>query len=457
MPTPDINQFPKEFVWGAATSSYQIEGGVEEGGRGPSIWDTFCRQEGKVVKGEHGDIACDHYNRWPEDLDILQELGFKAYRFSVAWPRILPTGLEKKPLQAGIDFYSRLVDGMLERGLEPWCTLYHWDLPQALHELGGWPNRETGDQFVRYADIMSQALGDRVKHWITHNEPWVISVLGYLNGEHAPGHKSWKECLATGHHLLVSHAQAVPVIRANAKDCKVGITLNLCPAVPASPSAADQAACRQFDGEFNRWFLDPLYGRGYPKDVLETHVKKERIESINPEWILDGDMELIPVETDFLGINYYSRGIIRSDEIPEEENEPRTIPEPPKESQTDMGWEVCPAALNGLLHHLHEVYAPPSIIITENGAAYPTGPNEEGVIQDDKRIEYFTGHLHACQEAVEAGVPLTGYFAWSLLDNFEWAWGYDKRFGIVYVDYETLERTPKQSARWFQTLLASKT
>ena len=236
------------------------------------------------------------------------------------------------------------------------------------------------------------------------------------------------------------------MIEPTQKDCKVGITLNLCPAVPASPSQADQEACRQFDGEFNRWFLDPLCGRGYPKDVNRDPYQKGTHRLDESEWILGGDMELIPVETDFLGINYYSRGIIRSDEIPEEENEPRTIPEPSKDIQTDMGWEVCPDALNGLLHHLHDEYAPPSIIITENGAAYPTGPDEEGCIQDDKRIEYFVGHVHACQKAVEDGVPLTGYFAWSLLDNFEWACGYDKRFGIVYVDYETLERTQSKSA-----------
>ena len=450
MKNPDFKSFPKHFVWGAATSSYQIEGAHDVGGRGESIWDRFCRIPGKVVNAENGDIACDHYNRWPADLDLIAELGFKAYRFSVAWPRILPTGLEDKPLQEGLDFYDRLVDGMLERGLTPWCTLYHWDLPYRLHELGGWPSRATGDQFVRYADIMSRHLGDRVTHWITHNEPWVISVLGYLNGEHAPGHESWEECLAAAHHILVSHGQAVPVIRGNSKDAKVGITLNLCPAVPASNSEADRAACRQFDGEFNRWFLDPVFGRGYPQDVLDYHVKHGRLPSEQPPWVLPGDDKLMGVDTDFLGINYYSRGIIRSEAIPESENEPRLIPEPTPEQCTDMGWEVCPDALRDLLIHLHEEYAPKQIVITENGAAYPVGPDAHGVVQDDLRIAYFDGHINGCKEAIDQGVPLSGYFAWSLLDNFEWAFGYAKRFGIIYVDYESQQRTPKESARWFQ-------
>ncbi len=456
MASPDIKQFPADFTWGTATSSYQIEGAVNEAGRGASIWDEFCRQPGKVVNAENGDIACDHYHRWPEDLDLLKALGFDAYRFSIAWPRILPTGLEEKPLQAGIDFYDRLVDGMLERGLQPWCTLYHWDLPLHLQELGGWPNRQTGEQFVRYADIMSRALGDRIKHWITHNEPWVISVLGHLHGEHAPGHEDWQETLRTAHHLLISHGQAVPVIRNNSNDCEVGITVNLCPAIAASESEADQQACRQFDGEYNRWFLDPLFGRGYPEDVLQTHLQKGRIKSRELEWILDGDMDLITAETDFLGINYYTREIVRSSEIAEADNLPRTVPAPGAEQVTDMGWEISPDSLNQLLHRLHDDYGAKRIVITENGAAYPTGLDENGNIDDIERIRYYQSHLMACQQAIESGVPLSGYFAWSLLDNFEWAFGYAKRFGLVHVDYQTLERTPKQSAKWFRDLLASR-
>jgi len=433
--------FPKHFTWGAATSSYQIEGAVDRDGRGPSIWDTFCATPGKVYKGHTGARACEHYDRWEEDLDILQEMGMKAYRFSIAWPRVLPTGFEKQGLQAGLDFYSKLVDGLLERGITPWATLYHWDLPQPLDDAGSWPWRGICPHFVDFADVMSRSLGDRVKHWITHNEPWVVSMLGYKTGEHAPGVQDMDQALAAAHHILLSHGMAVPVIRANAKNAKVGITLNLCPAYPASKSEIDTVAADRFDGHFNRWFLDPLYGRGYPQDMIEHYEKTgHKIPDIH-----DGDFEHMAVETDFLGINFYSRGIIRGEE---KGNDPQTLHGTGVE--TDMEWEVYGPSLRRLLNDVHRDYPTQEIIITENGAAYATGPDEEGRVKDTRRRAYFEQHIEACESAIGDGVPLSGYFAWSLLDNFEWAYGYAKRFGLVHVDYETQARTIKDSAFWYR-------
>lgn len=439
--------FPKHFTWGAATSSYQIEGAVDRDGRGPSIWDTFCATPDKVYKGHDGARACEHYDRWEEDLDILQELGMKAYRFSIAWPRILPTGFEKEGLQAGLDFYSRLVDGLLERGITPWATLYHWDLPQALDDAGSWPWRGICPHFVDFADVMSRSLGDRVENWITHNEPWVVSMLGYRNGEHAPGVKDMDKALAAAHHILLSHGMAVPVIRDNVKNAKVGITLNLCPAYPASKSEMDRVAAERFDGHFNRWFLDPLYGRGYPRDMIE-HYEKEGYALPN---IQEGDFEHMAVETDFLGINFYSRGIIRGEEA---DNDPQTLHG--TGIKTDMDWEVYGPSLRRLLKDVHRDYPTKEIIITENGAAYATGPDEEGRVKDTRRRAYFEQHLEACESAIDDGVPLTGYFAWSLLDNFEWAFGYAKRFGLVHVDFETQKRTIKDSAFWYRDFVAER-
>lgn len=436
--------FPKNFVWGAATSSYQIEGAVHEGGRGPSIWDTFCATPGKVFQGHNGAVACDHYNRLEQDLDMMAELGLKAYRFSLAWPRILPTGLEKEPNAAGLDFYDRLVDGLLERGITPWATLYHWDLPQPLHDAGGWPWRGICEHFVRFADVSSRRLGDRVGHWITHNEPWVVSMLGYKTGEHAPGIQDMDQALAAAHHVLLSHGMAVPVIRANAPGAKVGITLNLCPSWPASNSAADQRAAREFDGHFNRWFLDPCYGRGYPRDMEQHYLEQgHKLPPVQP-----GDVQIMGVKTDFLGINYYSRGIIRG---PEEGNLPQTVHSTGVE--TDMGWEVHAPSLERLLVRLAADYPVGELYITENGAAYPEEPGEDGKVHDARRQDYLQQHIAACENAIGRGAPLAGYFAWSLMDNFEWAFGYEKRFGLVHVDYETLERTPKESALWYRGVI----
>ncbi|WP_426755055.1 GH1 family beta-glucosidase [Myxococcus sp. Y35] len=445
-----MRQFPNDFLWGVATSAYQIEGATSADGRGESIWDRFAATPGKISDGSDGKVACDHYHRWREDVELMRWLGVKSYRFSMAWPRVLPTG-RGKVNAAGLDFYSRLVDGLLEAGIEPFVTLYHWDLPQALQDQGGWPSRDTASAFVEYADAASRKLGDRVKRWITHNEPWCISVLGYGNGEHAPGHKNWSEVLATAHHLLVSHGQAVPVIRANVKNAQVGITLNLSPAWPASPSAEDEEACRRHDGSFNRWFLDPLYGRGYPKDVVEDYIQDGHLASPTLDFVREGDMATIAVPTDFLGINYYSRAIMRSDRIPESQNAPRTVhPEP---ERTDMDWEVYAPALTRLLQHLHTHYQPGPLYITENGCAYATGPGADGKVHDDKRVAYLRSHLEASLEAIRQGVPLAGYFAWSLLDNFEWAFGYQKRFGMVYVDYDTQRRIPKDSAHLYKALV----
>ena len=450
------DRFPKNFLWGAATSSFQIEGATKAGGRGESIWDVFCREEGRVLNGDHGDIACGHYERWEDDLDLMASLGLKAYRFSIAWPRIFPDGTGTEPNQEGLAFYSRLIDGLLKRGIEPWVTLYHWDLPQALQEKGGWLNRDTMDAFVAYADCVSKAFGGRVKHWITHNEPWVIAHLGHVTGEHAPGEKKkWLNSFICSHHLLVSHGRAVPLIRQNSPGCQVGMTVNLCPAIPASESEADADATRHFDGFFNRWYLDPLFGRGYPADIVADYVEQGRLPDNTLAFVEAGDLEEAAVETDFLGINYYSGAIIRSNSIPEEENAPRIHHESPESERTAMGWPIQPELLEALLLRLHADYSPKALIITENGASYPTTPDEDGQIRDVERQAYFRSHIAACQSAIQKGSPLVGYFAWSLLDNFEWAFGYSQRFGLVFVDYETLERTPKDSAHLYSQIIAN--
>ena len=444
--------FPEGFVWGAATSSYQIEGAAWEDGRGECIWDRFARTPGKVKDGLNGDVACDHYHRYRDDVALMKELGLQAYRFSIAWPRIFPTGRDAQPLEAGLGFYDRLTDALLEAGITPWVTLYHWDLPQALEDRGGWVNREVVDDFVRFADVVSRRLGDRVGHWITHNEPWCAARLGYETGIHAPGRTSVPDALAAAHHILLSHGRAVPVIRANSPGAQVGITLNLVPSVPASPSEADRKADQRFDAWFNRWFMDPLRGEGYPDDLLEEYVRDGHVSGSTPDFVQPGDFDEISVVCDFLGINYYSRGVIRA-EIPEEDNAPRVIPEASPESKTDIGWEVYPQGLYDLLIRLRDDFGGLPIHITENGAAYHTGP-VDGVVRDDKRLAYLDGHLRACHRAIEDGVPLAGYFAWSLMDNFEWQEGYTQRFGIVWVDYETQERTPKDSARWYAEVIA---
>ncbi len=438
-----IFQFPQDFVWGAATASYQIEGAWNQDGKGESIWDRFSHTPGKIQNGDTGDIACDHYHHWQEDLNAIKKLGLQAYRFSVAWPRVLPggRGLANEP---GLDFYSRLVDGLLKLEIEPYITLYHWDLPQKLQDEGGWVSRTTADAFVEYADLVSRALGDRVKNWITLNEPWVSAFLGYYIGHHAPGHTDLHEALAASHHLLLAHGQAVPILRQNCPNAKVGITLNLTPQVPASPSVADRIATTSADGYINRFFLDPLVGRGYPQDMInETEDKMTFIQ--------DGDLSIISTPIDFLGVNYYTRGIVRSEKISEAENAPRTTIR--GNEITEMDWEVYPEGLYKTLGRLYFDYDFPAIYITENGAAFPDQVGAEGEVHDPARLSYIQRHLQQTQRAIEAGVPVKGYFAWSLMDNFEWGFGYSKRFGLIHVDYQTQKRTFKSSAQWYEQVI----
>ncbi|SMB80292.1 GH1 family beta-glucosidase [Deinococcus hopiensis] len=426
--------FPDHFIFGVATSSYQIEGAAHEGGRGPSIWDTFCREPGRILDGSNGDVACDHYHRWPADLDLIRGLGAQAYRFSIAWPRIQPDG--KGAINpAGLDFYERLVDGMLERGLQPYATLYHWDLPQTLQDVGGWANRDTAYRFAEYARVVAERLGERVKSYATLNEPWCSSLLSYEIGEHAPGLRDRRLALAAAHHLMLGHGEAIAAMRDVVPSTGLGIVLNLQPAYPASDRPEDVAAARFADGYFNRWFLDPIFRAEYPADMWEAYGE-------NVPEVQDGDLARIAQPIDFLGVNYYSRSV----------NGASGNVKPAESSYTHMGWEVYPQGLTDLLVRLKDDYTLPPIYITENGAAYPDRLSGQEV-HDPERVRYFQQHLGAVAEAVRQGVSVDGYFAWSLMDNFEWAHGYDKRFGLVYVDYATQQRTLKDSARWYQGLL----
>jgi beta-glucosidase len=430
-------RFPNGFLWGAATAAYQIEGAATEDGRGESIWDRFSHTPGKVLGGDTGDVACDHYHRWREDIAMMRELGLRAYRLSISWPRILPAGVGAVN-PAGLDFYDRLIDGLLEAGIQPYVTLYHWDLPQALQDQGGWANRDTVAAFANYADVVVRRLGDRVKNWITHNEPWCVAFLGHWLGDHAPGLRNGP-ALAVAHHVLLSHGEAVPVLRAGSPGAQVGITLNFSPAYPASESAEDQAAAQRHDGFFNRWFLDPIYGRGYPADMVELY--GPLMPAIQP-----GDLERMAAPTDFLGVNFYNRAVIRADP-----NTPvlRIAQVRPEGEYTDMDWEVYADALRALLVRLQTDYAPGRMYITENGAAYLDALAPDGRTHDEARINYLAGHLAAAHAAIGEGAALAGYFYWSLMDNFEWAWGYSKRFGIVYVDYATQRRILKDSAMFY--------
>jgi beta-glucosidase len=446
-------QFPPGFVWGTATAAYQIEGAVREDGRGESIWDRFTHTPGTIQDASTGDVACDHYHRWREDIALMKEHGLQAYRFSIAWPRILPEG-RGQPNQAGLDFYSRLVDGLLEAGIVPFATLYHWDLPQALQDQGGWPARATAEAFVEYADVVSRALGDRVKHWITHNEPWCVSFLSHQIGEHAPGWRDWPAALAASHHVLLSHGWAVPVLRRNSPGAEVGITLNFTPAEPASQSAEDLLACRQFDGYFNRWFADPIYRGAYPEDMVAAYSAAGHLPAAGPSYIQGGDLQAIAAPIDFLGVNYYTRGVISAGAL-EHANEPLVAPGEPVLERTEMGWEVYPEGLYNLLTRLHADYQPAKLYITENGASYSDGPGDDGRVHDERRQRYLRDHFVASKRAIDAGVPLAGFFVWSLLDNFEWAKGYKQRFGIVWVDYTTQQRVPKDSALWYREVIGA--
>lgn len=446
--------FPKNFVWGTATSSYQIEGAWDEGGKGESIWDRYSHTPGRIIDGSTGDVACDHYHRWPEDIDLMKELGLKAYRFSISWPRVLPEG-RGRVNQEGLDFYSRLVDGLLEAGIMPFATLYHWDLPQSLQDAGGWPERSTAEAFADYAGVVSTRLGDRIKRWITHNEPWCASFLSYELGEHAPGLRDRAAAVRASHHLLLSHGWAVPIIRANSHDSEVGITLNFETKLPASPSAADTRKALTEDGLLNRWFLSPLYGRRYPGDIVDYF---EPLFPKGMDFIHPGDFEAIAAPTDFLGVNYYTRAIVRDETA--EDNLPQTVfPDLPKSDmhtglENPVYWEIYPEGLYHLLNRLHFEYGPAKIYITENGNSFSTGPDGHGHVPDIQRLNFLHDHLIAASRAMNNGVPLEGYFVWSFMDNFEWAKGYQQRFGIVWVDFETQQRLLKDSARWYKQVIA---
>jgi len=444
--------FPDNFIWGAATASYQIEGAWDKHGKGESTWDRFTHTPGKIRNNDTGDVADDHYRLWKKDIGLMKKLGLQSYRFSISWPRILPAG-RGKVNQKGLDFYSKLVDGLLEADIKPFATLFHWDLPQKLEDEGGWTVRSTADAFVEFTDVISRILGDRVTNWITHNEPAVVAWLGYEMGVHAPGTKDSTCALAlrAAHHLLLSHGQAVPVIRKNSPNAEVGITLNIGWKVAASNSVADLESARFDDGKWFRWFADPVYGRGYPADMTESFAKLGALPN-GMDFVQAGDMNVIATPTDFIGINYYSRNLHRSGAA---NNAPQIDFPKPKtpENWTEMDWENYPEGLTGVLARIYFNYNPRKLYITENGASYSTPPDEKGNVPDELRTNYLRTHFAAAHRAIQAGVPLAGYFVWSLMDNFEWSFGFSQRFGIVWVDYETQKRTLKDSAKWYKGVI----
>jgi beta-glucosidase len=461
--------FPQGFVWGVATSAYQIEGAVSDGGRLPSIWDTFSHTHGRVVDATTGDVATDHYNRYGEDVALMAAMGVPAYRFSVAWPRVFPTG--SGPVnQDGLDFYSRLVDTLLDQGITPYATLYHWDLPQALEDAGGWPNRDTASHFADYARTVAERLGDRVEMITTLNEPWCSAFLGYANGVHAPGRASSADALASVHHLLLAHGLGVSAIRSVLETSRpVSITLNPAMVRAASESEADLDAMRHVDGISNRIFLDPVLRGEYPTDVLDDlrHLT---------DWafIRDGDLELISAPIDVLGVNYYSPALVTAadpsaqGQPTEWVNDPQSASRPSPWPGTDlalavpqtgpytaMNWRIEPGSFTELLIRLRRDYPGVPFMITENGAAFDDPVASDGEVHDQDRIDYLNGHLSALHNAMAAGVDIRGYFLWTLFDNFEWAWGLSKRFGIIHVDFATQRRQPKDSARWYSRVIAA--
>lgn len=432
--------FPADFIWGVATSAYQIEGAARADGKGESIWDVFCRQPGVIADGSHGDIACEHYQRLEADLDLIASLGVNTYRFSVSWPRVRPLGSGAWN-EAGLAFYARMIAGLRARGIAPALTLNHWDLPQALQEEGGWANRATTDRFVEYALGIALRFGDQVESITTHNEPWVISVLGHEMGIFAPGIQNRRVAAQVSHHLLLSHGKALVALRAAGCPAKLGIVLNLAPVYPATQDAADVAKARLEDGRLVRWYTDALLRGAYPADVL-------RDLGADAPLVQPGDMELIHTPMDYLGVNYYSRSMVSAQAPWDVHSGGCTI--------TDMQWEVYPAGLEDLLLRLHRDYTLPPIIITENGAAF-ADRLEAGAVHDRERIAYLQSHIAAVGRAMAKGAPVVGYMVWSLMDNFEWASGYAKRFGIVYVDYATQQRIRKDSALWYQAFLGPRT
>jgi beta-glucosidase len=433
--------FPREFVWGAATAAYQIEGATKVDGRGESIWDRFCSVPGNVANGDTGDRACEHYFRWREDLELMSSLGLQGYRFSISWPRVQPEG--RGPANAkGLDFYRRLVEGLLEREIRPLATLYHWDLPQRLQDDGGWASREVSQRFADYAQLVFDGLGDLVQDWVTHNEPWVTAFLGYGYGTKAPGIRDWRAALAAAHHVLLSHGRAVGAFRGAGRPGRIGITLDL------THVYGEAEAVRRLDGHRNRWFLDPVLRGGYPADVVDLYERR-----VGPlDFIHDGDFEEIAVPVDFLGVNFYQPAVVRL----RDDDGPLGVMEIPGEGQkTAMGWRVAPAALTELLVRLRCDYRAVPLVITENGASFDDPPLDgNDVLEDPRRVEYLRDHIAAVEEALSEGVDVRGYYVWSLFDNFEWEHGYASRFGIVGVDFESQRRTPKRSALWYRDLIA---
>jgi beta-glucosidase len=449
-------RFAPGFAWGVATASYQIEGAVHEGGRGPSIWDSFSHTPGATEAGDTGDVACDHYHRYQQDVELIASLGVPWYRFSLAWPRLQPDG--SGPLnQAGVDFYARLIDSLQRRGIEPWITLYHWDLPQALQDAGGWPARDTAERFASYAAAVHARLGDRVPVWTTLNEPWCSAFLGYASGRHAPGVRDHPAALRAAHHLLLGHGLAIEAMRAQVRPGnRFGITLNLFPVTPATEAPADRDLARRIDGLANRLFLDPIFAGRYPADVLA-----DTAPIVGADHVADGDLAHIAAPVDLLGVNYYRRYVVRAlpeDALPEASGEATPASWPAAGNfefvdrgrpRTAMGWEIDPDGLREVLQRVHAEYRPAAIYVTENGAAFADEPDEGGVVHDHDRVGFIDAHLRSAHRAITDGVPLRGYFAWSLLDNFEWSHGYGRRFGLVHTDYRTQRRTPKASAHWY--------
>lgn len=435
--------FPRDFLWGAATSAYQIEGATREDGRGLSIWDQFAATPGRTYQGETGEHAVDHYHRMEQDVALMADLGLSAYRFSIAWPRIVPDGTGAVN-QAGIDFYDRLVDQLLAHNITPVATLYHWDLPIALFEQGGWRNRQTAYAFADYAALVARALGDRVAWWITHNEPWCPAYLGYVEGVHAPGVKGdMQAAVDVGHHLLLSHGLATQAVRAvTPAETRIGIALNLFPIFAGDARAETLRATERAHRFHNRWFLDPIYRGEYTPGLFEDL-------GANPPPMQDGDLAIISEPTDFLGINYYNRWIVRAGGSGTE-----YVTDLPDATFTQMGWEVYPHGLGLILEDISRTYHPKTLLITENGAAFDDVWNGNGHIGDSQRVLYLSEHLRAVGDAIAHGAPVAGYFVWSLFDNYEWAEGYSKRFGLVYVDFATQRRIVKDSGKWYAGVIA---
>jgi beta-glucosidase len=448
-----VSTFPTGFVWGAATAAFQVEGSTTADGRRDSIWDEFCRRPGAVVAGDTGEPGADHYRRFEQDIALMNDLGLGAYRFSIAWPRVRPDGGALNP--AGLDFYDRLVDCLLANGISPWATLYHWDLPQALEERGGWANRETAFRFADYALSVLDRLGDRVAAWTTLNEPWCSAFLGYASGRHAPGRTEPRAALAAVHHLLLAHGLSMITIRDLAPAAQVGITLNLFPVTAADPtSPSDVDIARRVDGLQNRIFLDPLLRGEYPADLLEDLAPFGFSDHLQP-----GDLTHISTPIDLLGVNYYRAHTVRRTSASWEPSEWVGAEDVEFVSSglplTDSGWEVQPPGLTDVLLRLHHLKPSLPLYITENGAAYQDALDQDGEIRDHQRIEFLDAHLRAAHDAIQEGVNLRGYFYWSLLDNFEWAEGYAKRFGLIHVDYASQRRTLKHSAHWYAKVIAS--